>query len=105
MSESIIVRYLGFKPGQSTREYSFQVHEAGAARDFTLNIANEAFVSKLARYQDGPDICSHKLQAELAANANHPEETEYLLTPAELDSYRTSRAVKPRSYFSKSSES
>ena len=36
------------------REYSFQAREAGAEREFTLSIANEAFLSHLARCQDGP---------------------------------------------------
>ena len=98
------MRYVGFRAKTDAREYSFQVLEAGMARDFTLDIANEAFNSHLARYQDGPDICAHKLQAELAANANNLEQTEYVITSAELDSYRSSRAVKPRSYFSRRTE-
>ncbi|HWS97554.1 MAG TPA: hypothetical protein VN620_13895 [Candidatus Methylomirabilis sp.] len=98
MNDRIIIQYLGFQAKQLVREYSFQVREAGAEREFTLNIANEAFVSHLVRYQDGPDICAQRLQAELAAHANHPLQTEYVITSAELDSYRISRAVKPSRY-------
>jgi hypothetical protein len=98
MNDGLIVQYLGFQAKQLAREYSFQVREAGAEREFTLSIANEAFLSHMARYQDGPDICAQRLQAELAANANHPSQTEYVITSAELDSYRTSRAVKPSRY-------
>ena len=94
MNDRIIVQYLGFQAKPLVREYSFQVREAGAEREFTLNIANEAFLSHRVRYQDGPDICAQRLQAELAAHANHPSQTEYVITSAELDSYRTSRAVK-----------
>lgn len=104
MNDGIIVQYLGFQAKQLAREYSFQVREAGAEREFTLNIANEAFLSHLARYQDGPDICAQRLQAELAAHANHPSQTEYMITSSELDSYRTSRAVKPSRYPSRHSE-
>ena len=66
MKDEALVRYLGFQTKLSAREYSFQVHEAGADRQFTLSIANEAFLLRQARYQDGPDICAQKLQTELA---------------------------------------
>jgi hypothetical protein len=104
MNDGIIVQYLGFQAKRLVREYSFQVREAGAEREFTLNIANEAFLSHLARYQDGPDICAQRLQAELATHANHPSQTEYMITSSELDSYRTSRAVKPSRYPPRHSE-
>jgi hypothetical protein len=104
MNDGIIVQYLGFQAKQLVREYSFQVRKAGAERAFTLSIANEAFVSHLARYQDGPDICAQRLQAELIANANHPSQTEYIITSAELNSYRTARAVKPGRYPSRHPE-
>ena len=68
------------------REYSFQVCEAGAERESTLSTANEAFLSHLARYRDGPDICAQKLHTELAAHANHPSQTEYVITSAKPDS-------------------
>jgi hypothetical protein len=98
MSDRVIVQYLGFRANLLEREYTFQVREAGAEREFTLNIANEAFLSHRVRYQDAPDICAQRLQAELAANANHPLETQYVITHAELDAYRTSRAEKPNRY-------
>jgi hypothetical protein len=104
MNDGMIVQYLGFQSKLLVREYSFQVREAGAEREFTLSIANEAFLSHLARYQDGPDICAQRLQAELAAHANHPSQTDYIITSAELNSYRTSRAVKPSRYPSRHSE-
>jgi len=104
VSAGLIVQYLGFQAKLLAREYSFQVRELGAEREFTLSIANEAFLSHRARYQDGPDICAQRLQAELAASANHPSQTDYVITSAELDSYRTSRAVKPNRYPSRHSE-
>jgi hypothetical protein len=94
MSGEIVVKYVGFKPMLLMREYTFQVSEAGENREFKLNIANAAFVSRHARYQDAPAICSERLQAELAAHSNHPPETEYEITVAELDKYRESRTRK-----------
>ena len=94
MSTGILVQYVGFQAKSLSREYTFQVREAGEDRKFTLNIANEAFVSHRARYQDAPAICSERLQAELAAHSNHPAETTYEITSAELDSYRIARAPK-----------
>lgn len=96
MSDTIIVQYLGFQAKALAREYTFQVREAGMEREFTLKIANEAFLSHLVQYQDAPAICSKRLQAELAAHANHPPELQYVITSAELDAFRALRAEKPK---------
>lgn len=104
MSERILVQYLGYEAKVLVRQYSFQVRESGAEREFTLNIANEAFVSHLVSYQDAPGICSQRLQAELAAHENHPQETDYVITHAELAAYRASRAPKPSRYTPRNSE-
>jgi hypothetical protein len=94
MTDSPIVQYVGFEVKPLVREYTFSVRQAGEVREFKLNIANEAFVSHRARYQDAPGICSDRLQAELAASSNHPPESEYDITGTELDDYRKSRAPK-----------
>jgi len=100
MTGPLIVQYIGFQAKLLSREYTFHVRGAGEDRDFTLNIANEAFVSHRASYQDAPGICSERLQAELAAHENHPAETEFVITSAELDSYRVARAPKsPRNLY------
>jgi hypothetical protein len=96
MSNGVIVQYLGFQAKLQAREYSFNVREAGIERKFKLKIANEAFVTHHARYQDAPDICAHRLNTELAAHSNHPEETQFVISTAELDEYRDARAPKPR---------
>lgn len=95
MSDRIIVQYRGYQAKQFVREYSFQVRESGAEREFTLDIANDAFLSHQVSYQDAPGICSQRLLAELAAHANHPAETHYVITSAEMDTYRESRSQKP----------
>jgi hypothetical protein len=100
MTGPLIVQYLGFQAKQLSREYTFHVRGAGEDRDFTLNIANEAFVSHRASYQDAPGICAQRLNAELAAHENHPVESEFVITTAELDSYRIARAPKsPRNLY------
>ena len=98
MSTTAIVQYLGFQSKLLAREYTFQVREAGAEREFTLNIANEAFLSHRVQYQDAPAICSQRLLIELAAHANHPQETQYIITSAEIEAFRAARTEKPRRY-------
>ena len=88
------MQYVGFRTNGLSREYTFNVRGAGEDREFTLNIANEAFVAHRARYQDAPAICAERLQAELAAHENHPVETQYVITSAELETYRAARSPK-----------
>lgn len=67
-------------------------------REYTITTPNEAFDSDRARYQDAPDICSHKLHRELAASENHPQNSHFRLTNEELDDYRTTHMPKPPKY-------
>jgi len=94
MSTGLIVQYIGFQAKPLSREYTFHVRGLAEERDFTLNIANEAFISHRASYQDAPAICSERLQAELAAHENSPSETQFVITSAELDSYKAARSPK-----------
>ncbi|HET7294976.1 MAG TPA: hypothetical protein VFM88_21335 [Vicinamibacteria bacterium] len=90
------VEYVGFTATDSTREYSLRVrHPAGQTTDFTLVIRNEAFVSRRARYQDGPDICFLKLQREvlLFSGLKLPE-TRLDVTDADLEEYRAAHAPR-----------
>jgi len=97
MSDNISIRYLGFKAKASVREYTFCVWEVwNQQREFTLTIANQAFVSHRARYQDAPDICSLKLRHELATYANHPPKTHFRITDAELENYGDTHRHKSR---------
>lgn len=91
MSKSPIVQYLGFTAKPLVREYVFSVRETGKEREFTLNIANEVFLSHRARYQDAPAICALRLNAELAAHSNQPPVSHFAITLSELESYRKSR--------------
>jgi hypothetical protein len=96
-STTVIVQYLGFQVKALSREYTFQVREAGAEREFTVAIPNEAFLARLVSYQDAPNICSKRLQAELEAHANHPPDLQFVITSEELETFRASRASdKPK---------
>lgn len=94
MSNEPIIQYVGFEAQPQTRQYAFSVREAGVEREFTLDIANEAFVSHRCRYQDAPAICAIRLHAELAAHSNHPPDSRFVITVAELDAFRDSRTPK-----------
>lgn len=99
MSEHILVQFVGFQSKVLVREYTFTVREpATEPREYTLTIANEAFDARRVRYQDAPDICSHKLHRELAAAENHPVKSHFRLSDAELDDYRTTHTHKPPKY-------
>ncbi len=103
MSHEIIVQFLGYEVKAQVREYTFTVREVSSdPREFTLSIPTEAFNAHLLRIQDAPDVCSRKLRRELATYANHPPDTHYAITNAELEDYRSARVPRtPRSPFSR----
>jgi hypothetical protein len=103
VSHEIIVQFVGYEVKARVREYTFTVREVSSEpRDFTLTIPTEAFNGHLLRIQDAPDVCSRKLHRELATHANHPPDTHFAITNAELEDYRSARAPRtPRSPFSR----
>ena len=103
MSHEIIVQFLGYEVKPLVREYTFTVREASTEpREYTLTIPTEAFNDRLLSIQDAPDLCSCKLRRELATYANHPPDTHYAITNAELEDYRSARAPRtPKSPFSR----
>ena len=95
MSHEIIVQFLGYEVKARVREYTFTVREPESdPREFTLTIPTAAFDERRVRIQDAPDVCSRKLRRELAANANHPQNTQYAITDSELEDYRIARGPK-----------
>ena len=95
MSDNLIVQFVGYEVQPLVREYRFSVRESKSeAREFTLTIANASFDCRRARFQDAPDICSHRLRRELAADANHPANTRFEITDQELDDYRGRHSPK-----------
>jgi len=97
----MIVKYVGFAAKAQFREYTFVVRgETSDPLEYTMSIANEAFVSHRARYQDAPDICSLRLHRELALIPNDPPTTYFCVTDAELAEYNEARKPKkPRGFF------
>lgn len=94
VTSSAIVQYRGFEAKPLMREYIFNVRTADHDREFTLNIANEIFLSHRASYQDAPSICALRLHVELAAFSNDPPKSQYDITAAEIDTYRETRYPK-----------
>jgi len=77
VSDKIFIQYVGFAPKPLVREYTFNVLASGERREYTLTILNEAFSTRRARYQDGPDICTLRLRRELVEGENHPVQTHF----------------------------
>jgi hypothetical protein len=97
MSKDILMQFVGFSSRATAREYTFTVREASTEpREFTVTIAHEAFNAHRVRFQDAPDVCALRLRRELAISGNHPSETHFQITDAELDDYRTTHAGTPR---------
>jgi hypothetical protein len=99
VSENIIVQFVGFQAKPLAREYTFTVRERETEpREYVIAINNTAFNSRRVRYQDAPDVCSHKLHRELAAAENHPPKSHFNLSDAELDEYSATHTHKPLKY-------
>ena len=96
MIDQIIVQYVGFKVKPLVREYIFVVREpSNKPLEYTVTIANQAFVSHRAQYPNRPNICSLRLHRELAANANRAPTTESCVTDSELADYQNDSKPKP----------
>jgi len=89
------VEYMGFKSLESTREYRLRVHQgANVLQDVTIVIQNSAFLTKLVRYQDGPELCFHKLQRAVAGSTDTMPERLYV-SDTDLADYAAAHAPKP----------
>lgn len=93
MTREIMVQFVGFESRALVRVYTFTVREASVEpREYTLAIANKAFVDHRIRYQDAPDICSLRLRRELAAFGNHPPASHLDISDGDLDDYSGTHA-------------
>jgi len=93
MSEPLYIRYGGFRATESEREYSFQVTQGTKEpHKLTLSIANDAFLAHRLRYQDAPDVCSHRIQRELDALGDQPLASHLDVTTADLEAYTAAHA-------------
>ena len=88
--------YLGFTVDEHCRVYKLRVRQLdGGSREFTVSIANRAFLANRVRYQDAPEICFLKLERELIAQGDCMEQSLLEVSDAELDEYRVSHTKKP----------
>ena len=97
MSDRVVLQYVGFENKGAVREYAFSVRRAdGTSVECFVTIANDAFVTHRARYQDAPDICYLRLHREFAATTDHPSSTRFNITDAELADYKDAHAPKTK---------
>jgi hypothetical protein len=99
------VEYVGFKSGETTRDYRLRVrHADGQYYEFTLAVEQSAFLAGRVRYQDAAEICFWKLQRALVAWDLAPESgppaPRQTVTEADLLEYREAHAAKPRRFTS-----
>lgn len=94
----VFIQYVGFEAKASVREYSYRlVDPVAGERVIVFSIANQAFLVKLVRYQDAPEICYRKLQKEVAAEtAEHPLRRRFVVSDVELDEYRATHRTAKR---------
>ncbi len=83
-----VPRYLGFDVTSEGREYTLQVTSAEVSRHFRFLIRHAAFASRHVRFQDAPDLCYQRLERELSADPDLPNESRFELTGEELLAYR-----------------
>lgn len=97
MTDAVVLQYVGFEAKDAVREYAFTLRGAsGQSSEYFVTIANAAFVEHRVSYQDGPNICSLRLQREFAAQIEHPPATCFCITDAELAVYKDAHTPKPR---------
>jgi len=86
---------MGFKSLDTTREYRLRVHQgANVLQDVTIVIENSAFLTRLVRYQDAPELCFHKLQRAVSATTESMPDRLYV-SDADLADYAAAHAPKP----------
>ena len=98
------VEYVGFRSGETGRDYSFRVRHADGRRDeCTLTIEQDAFLSRRVRYQDAAEICFLKLARAVETWAAAPEAGALPgrqdVTDGDLLAYRERHAATPRVTF------
>ena len=89
------IEYVGFISRDVGREYTLRVRNMSEAEvTFTRVILEADFVSRRARYQDGPEICFLMLQKELAGTEDLPP-LRSTVGDTELASYKAAHAPRP----------
>jgi hypothetical protein len=89
------VEFVGWTVNRGAREYTLRVREtSGEFRQITVAIPIEAFSSRRARFQDGPEISFLKLTHELAASTGTPPAAHLEVTNEDLAAYQVTHGAK-----------
>lgn len=94
-----VVHYLGFRTTAEGREYTLRVRDGLESRLFQMLITHADFASRLARFQDAPDLCFTKLQRDLEADPRLLPGPAAVLTARDFLDYhhaREKRSPAPR---------
>lgn len=93
-----LIQYVGFEAKVRIREYAYRVVDPVAGeRVVVFTISNQAFLEKLVRYQDAPELCYRKLQKELeAATSEHPMPKRFAVSDSELSEYQAAHRPAKR---------
>lgn len=94
----LAIRYLGFSDVDGRRRYALRVQRGVETRAYGVSIDLQAFASRQALLQDGPDICYQKLRS--CAAEGLPTAGELTVTEADLAAYRAVNSRAPRRTFS-----
>jgi len=89
------IEYVGFVSREVGREYTLRVRHFEEDELTFVRVIREAdFVSRRARYQDGPEICFLMLQRELDGAEQRPPHRS-TVGDVELASYKAAHAPRP----------
>lgn len=92
---SVSVEYVGFQANSKTRDYSFVVRESLTDPfKITFAIQNKTFRPGSLSFQNAPDICSLRLQREMADTANQPLKAHYEISEVDAEEYQKSHSPK-----------
>jgi len=91
------IQYRGFSLGAASRIYGYQVVDPPqGTREFTVDVAIDAFRSPPFRIQDGPGICFARLKLELERETSEaPAEPHLSITPSDIQEYVEKTYPKP----------
>jgi len=84
------IRYLGFDQSQNSRIYRFDVHTADRlTKQVSVTADLAVFRNHSVGIQEGPQLCGHKLTADLERGW----EGEHELTAADVRAYAEAKAL------------
>ena len=91
------IQYRGFSFDANSRIYAYHVIDPPqGTREFTVDVANNAFRSPPFRIQDGPGICFARLKLELDRETSEaPTEHHLSITQSDIQEYVEKTYPKP----------